>query len=167
MTPKPSLLRAHYARLARLWPADPLRPHLPFQRVLLARRDDAVLADPTPSASPPSPSPSPDGGAAPGREARLETADDALARHGRAVNALYALLDDRFARKVPAPPPPVPPGSATSDRNRKQYPLPPHLLEPESNPAHYTRLIEDIAAAPGRSQATGLWIWLKGKVRFG
>ncbi len=111
MTPKPSILRAHYARLARLWPADPLRPHLPFQRVLLARRDDAALADPNPSASrqqPPSPSPSsPDGGAAPGREGRPETANDALARHGRAVNALYALLDDRFARKVPASPSPA------------------------------------------------------------
>jgi hypothetical protein len=41
------------------------------------------------------------------------------------------------------------------------------MLEPESNPRHYSRLIEDIAAAPGRSQVTSWWIWVKGKVRFG
>jgi hypothetical protein len=85
MTIKPSVLRAHYARLARLWPADPLRPHLPFQRLLLGRREDPVL----------SPPPSITGAEAP------TTADaDAVAKHARDVNALYALLDDRFARKV-------------------------------------------------------------------
>jgi hypothetical protein len=112
MTPKPSLLRAHYARLARLWPADPLRPHLPFQHVLLARRDDAALADPPPAAASqqqqqhpqPPPSSSLDGDAVRDRGDRPDQ-KDALAQHSRAVNALYALLDDRFARKVRSPPP--------------------------------------------------------------
>jgi len=106
MTPKPSVLRAHYARLTRLWPADPLRPHLPFQRLLAARRDDPVLSPAPPqSSSPSSSSPSIDNeGTAQQRPAAAATEQDALAQHARAVNALYALLDDRFARKVrPAP----------------------------------------------------------------
>jgi hypothetical protein len=97
MTLKPSVLRTHYARIARLWPTDPLRPHLPFQRLLAARRDDPVLSPR--SSSPPSPSP-PSVGSNATAQSTATAEQDALAQHTRAVNALYALLDDRFARKV-------------------------------------------------------------------
>jgi hypothetical protein len=102
MTPKPSLLRAHYARLARLWPADPLRPHLPFRRVLVARHDDPVLSESTSAAPQPNAQPSsssPDDGTLE-KQGGQQPPIDPLAEHHRAVNALYSLLDDRFSRKV-------------------------------------------------------------------
>jgi hypothetical protein len=128
MSPKPTLLYNHYARLARLWPADPLRPHLAFRRVLLARRDtfapppppaasaarapSPLSSSPSSSQSPshsPSPAPAP-AAAAPSSSPHAPAAPPPpdLAAHQRAVNALYLLLDDRFARKVSAtlfPPP--------------------------------------------------------------
>ena len=61
------------------------------------------------------------------------------------VNALYALLENRF---------------------EKEHPMPQQVRHPKSNPTHYDDLVTELAEAPGRSWFTSVWNRLKGSVRL-
>ena len=63
----------------------------------------------------------------------------------RQVNALHALLENRF---------------------EKEYPIPQQVRRPRSNVSHYDDLIKELDEAPGRSWFTNVWNRLKGSVRL-
>ncbi|KAF2399843.1 hypothetical protein EJ06DRAFT_530633 [Trichodelitschia bisporula] len=111
-----SVIAKHYARIAAQWPKDPLRPTVSFQKLLEAR---AVATE------------------------KLPVGQEAVEL--RNVNALYSLLDDRYAKK---------------------YPIPPRLLNPTSNPTHYQDLITELEEAPNRTWLQRLVNRWKGVVRF-
>ncbi|KAF1988295.1 hypothetical protein K402DRAFT_452993 [Aulographum hederae CBS 113979] len=97
-----STLSRHYKRIISTWPPDLVRP-ITYKEKIESHR----LKLTGPEVSP-----------------QLRVADL------RNVNALYSLLDNRYA---------------------KQYPLSEYYLEPQSNPNHYKEIIEEFDNAPKRS----------------
>jgi len=61
------------------------------------------------------------------------------------VNALYALLENRF---------------------EKEFPTPRQVRHPRSNATHYDDLVREMDAAPQRSWFTNTWNRIKGSVRM-
>ena len=61
------------------------------------------------------------------------------------ANALYTLLEDRYA---------------------KEFPLPATLRQPASSPTHYDDLITEMQEAPTRSWLGGVMKRIKGSLRF-
>jgi len=119
-----SIVYKHYQRALSMWPKDRLRPECQFQDVLMKRVERTFL--PTPGYSPET------GEAldAPSVDERRELAQ---------VNALYSLLEGRYAEKY-------------QPRNT--------LMHPASNPNHYSNLLAELDAAPDRST----WGWIKNRL---
>lgn len=63
----------------------------------------------------------------------------------RQVNALYSLLENRYANKSP---------------------MPQSLRRPSSDPEHYDVLVKELEEAPNRSWFGGLVKRIKGSLRF-
>lgn len=53
-----------------------------------------------------------------------------------------------------------------SDHNTLQYPTPKHVLAPQSNPGHYTDLMEEMERAPQRGWWDNFVAGIKGRIRF-
>ncbi|KAI9731417.1 MAG: hypothetical protein M1818_007807 [Claussenomyces sp. TS43310] len=127
--PIQSIAHKHYLRALSRWPKDVLRPETQFadaMRRRATRRFETAKEQQ---------------GSGQGRSA---IAADEVAELEQA-NALYALVEGRFARKYP-----------TSDA----------LLQPTSNPTYYTDLIRELDEAPTRNwwnRMTNRW---KGFLRF-
>lgn len=132
----PKTIAKQYTRLLALWPKDALRPHLPFTRAIEHRAIPYVVspAEPTKSSSKSAAQPTP-------AKVPQATPQEEAAQ----INALFSLLENRYAKK---------------------YPLSPGVLKPASNPEYYDRLIAEIEAAPGKSWWALQWDQLKGKVRW-
>lgn len=122
-----------YTRLLRLWPADALRPNLPFTRAIEARAlpyGVQPLNDPKDSARTPgntTPVPSPASVPATGASTHP---NPSLAQESAHITALFSLLEDRYAKK---------------------YALGPDVFKPRSAPRHYEDLMREIERAPGKS----------------
>ncbi|KIY02605.1 uncharacterized protein Z520_01070 [Fonsecaea multimorphosa CBS 102226] len=133
MAANQSVVFKHWARIIKQWPLDRVRPaHVHFQKVMQSRLQK--LQSPAPAVSPKS--------------------NDALVtpvepfneqKEMRQVNALYSLLEDRYA---------------------KEYPIPQSVRQPKSNVSHYDDLVKELDEAPGRSWFTSFWNRLKGSVRL-
>lgn len=130
LTP-PQIVYKHYQRALSLWPKDRLRPDCQLQDVLLRRVNKTFL--PTPAFSPET-----------GEEVDAPAIDEA--RELEQVNALYSLLDGRYAGKV---------SQRRGERGMRadeiKYPPQSKLMKPTSNPEHYTNLLAELEAAPERS----------------
>jgi cytochrome b pre-mRNA-processing protein 6 len=130
-------IAAHYKRLLTIWPKDPLRPNLPFQKAIehraarfapsTAQKTDAARINSTTA---------PDASSAGPLDARQEL---------RNINALYSLLDNRYS---------------------KLHPTSPAMLKPRGNPEYYDKLLADIKEAPNRSWLKAKWENMKMKVRW-
>ncbi|EEP80643.1 predicted protein [Uncinocarpus reesii 1704] len=138
----PQLSRAqiatHIQRLLTRWPADAIRPASVSVHAYLQSR----LAPPTPSPQQPQSrwsqlfrrsSPA----AAAASPAQQSSAGDAPLLTSDNVNALYALLENRYQRK---------------------YPLPNSLRYPASRPDYYDGLLKEFEEAPRRG-----WLGRMGK----
>ncbi|KAI4737967.1 hypothetical protein E4T50_11575 [Aureobasidium sp. EXF-12298] len=101
----------HYARILSQWPVNRLRPELTFQTLLKKRIEAAPVAQVneanTARAQPPKP--------------RNEAQE---------VNALYSLLENRYATA---------------------YPLSNAMMHPASSPEHYTTLVKELDEVPDRT----------------
>ncbi|KIW28525.1 uncharacterized protein PV07_08183 [Cladophialophora immunda] len=134
MAANQSVVFKHWAHIIKQWPLDRVRPaHVHFQKVMQSRLQK--LQSPAPAAA-------------------SSKSNDALVtpvepfneqKEMRQVNALYSLLEDRYA---------------------KEYPLPQSVRQPKSNVSHYDDLIRELDEAPGRSWVTSFWNRLKGSVRL-
>jgi cytochrome b pre-mRNA-processing protein 6 len=121
-----SQIAKQYTRLLALWPADALRPNLPFTRTIEARGLPFGVKplSPAPSDSkaqsqskpPPQSTPAPIS-----TNPKLEQSQ---------VNALFSLLENRYSKK---------------------YTLSEGVLRPTSAPDHYERLMHEIERAPKKS----------------
>ncbi|KAF2738279.1 hypothetical protein EJ04DRAFT_509696 [Polyplosphaeria fusca] len=134
----------HYKRLLTLWPKDPLRPNLPFQKPIEFRATRFAEAH-APKTAPASPTPAPTAQSAKATAAPLAAANVSSQTELKNINALYSLLDNRYT---------------------KLYPTSAAMLNPKGNPEYYEKLLADIAEAPNRSWIKAKWENLKMKVRF-
>ncbi|KAF1923561.1 uncharacterized protein M421DRAFT_104313 [Didymella exigua CBS 183.55] len=122
-----------YTRLLRVWPADALRPNLPFTRAIEARAlpyGVAPLNDPRDSARTPgktSAAPSP--ADVPATTAQTH-ANASPAQETAQLTALFSLLENRYANR---------------------YPLSQAVFRPRSAPEHYDTLMAEIERAPGKT----------------
>jgi hypothetical protein len=108
----------HWARIIQAWPVDRVRPeHVSFQKLMQSRLQKANEALGTPAEQ----------------------------KEMRQINALYALLDDRFL---------------------KEYPLPAKVRHPQSSPTHYDDVVKEMDEAPTRTWVTSLVNRIKGSLRF-
>ena len=126
----------HWARIIKQWPVDRVRPeHVSFQKIMQTRIQN---------------------GSSPRAAAANVKSNEALVspveppqvnneKEMKQVNALYALLEDRFA---------------------KAYPIPASLRNPASNPTHYDDVVREMEEAPTRSWVGSLLNNLRGKLRF-
>ncbi|KAI8939509.1 hypothetical protein NX059_003280 [Plenodomus lindquistii] len=120
-----------YTRLLTLWPKDALRPNLPFTRTIEHRGlpfGVQPLAPATPDTSPSKSSNPTPTIAAKSTAPPPSPSNPQLEQHQ--INALFSLLDNKFAKK---------------------YPLSPDVLKPKSAPQHYVKLMEEIEKAPKKS----------------
>ncbi|KAL9111705.1 MAG: hypothetical protein Q9227_003980 [Pyrenula ochraceoflavens] len=133
------LARKHWARIIQRWPVDRVRPeNVSFQKIM----QDRLKAHPSkPSQN----------AAAKSIEANaaLVSATEPRkwdeAKEAKQANALYSLLEDRYAH---------------------QYPLPDRLRYPDFNPEYYDELCDELEEAPGRTPFERMWLKLKGRIRF-
>jgi cytochrome b pre-mRNA-processing protein 6 len=128
-----SQVAKQYTRLLRLWPADALRPNLPFTRAIEARAlpyGVKPLNNPEESARTPgktTPVPSP----ADVKATTASTHPNPTPQEENAqITALFSLLENRYAKK---------------------YPLSEAVFKPTSAPDHYTKLMEEIERAPQKT----------------
>ncbi|KIW69724.1 hypothetical protein PV04_05584 [Phialophora macrospora] len=129
-----SVIFKHWARIIKQWPVDRVRPaHVHFQKVMQSRLQK--LQNPAAAATNVK---SNDAQAIPVEPFNEET-------ELRQVNALYALLENRF---------------------EKEYPIPQRVRHPRSSVSHFDDLIKELDEAPGRSWFTNVWNRLKGSVRL-
>jgi cytochrome b pre-mRNA-processing protein 6 len=95
------------------------------------------------------------------------------------ANALYSLLESRYAKKACSSRPPaifyltliifiisILLISYTNSYNWRQYPIANSLMTPASNPTYYTDLIRELEEAPKRSWWARLINRWKGGIRF-
>jgi cytochrome b pre-mRNA-processing protein 6 len=121
-----SQIAKQYTRLLTLWPADALRPNLPFTRTIEARGLPYGVQPLSPAPSDPKAqsqsTPPPQSTPAPiSSNPKLEQSQ---------VNALFSLLENRYSKK---------------------YTLSEGVLRPTSAPDHYERLMHEIERAPKKS----------------
>ncbi|KIX06823.1 uncharacterized protein Z518_04799 [Rhinocladiella mackenziei CBS 650.93] len=136
MSANQSIAVKHWARIIKRWPVDQLRPeYVSFQKCMQNRLQDPSSTPVTPEAKP---------NKTVGTTAGEFTSSPE--KDIRQVNALYALLEDRFA---------------------KEYPTPNALRHPKATPTHYDDLAKEMEAASTRSWAGQLWNRLKGVIRWG
>ncbi|KAJ9604116.1 hypothetical protein H2200_011639 [Cladophialophora chaetospira] len=129
-----SVVLKHWARIMKQWPVDRVRPaHVHFQKVMQSRLQKLQ---------------------SPSTAANNVKSNDAQAipvqpfneqKEMRQVNALYALLENRF---------------------ENEYPIPQQVRRPRSNVSHFDDMIKELDEAPGRSWFTNVWNRLKGSVRL-
>ncbi|EXJ67030.1 uncharacterized protein A1O5_09676 [Cladophialophora psammophila CBS 110553] len=134
MTAHQSVIFKHWVRIINQWPLDRVRPaHVHFQKVMQSR-----LQKPR----------------SPTSAAAAVKSNNAVAtpvepfneqREMRQVNALYALLENRFSN---------------------EYPTPQLVRHPKSNTSHYDDLVRELDDAPGRSWFISVWNRLKGSIRL-
>lgn len=157
----PQLAYKHWLRIIRLWPADPVRPQtVSFQHIM---RQHLTKIHPSPSPSPitsassaadsvkandvlvtavPPPPPPPSSSNPPPPSSNPSWDETQQLRQ---VNALYSLLENRYAT---------------------ENPFPQTLRRPVSDPEHYDVLIRELDEAPKRSWLAGLLKRIKGSLRF-
>jgi cytochrome b pre-mRNA-processing protein 6 len=124
----------HWARIIKQWPVDKVRPdYVSFQTIMQKRTK--ALTSPQKSVS--------DAKAGEGVVSTSEAFSEQ--REMRQVNALYALLENKFS---------------------KSYPIPENLRHPRSSPSHYDDVVREMDEAPTRSWAAGLIKKIKGSLRF-
>ncbi|KAL5120364.1 hypothetical protein ACEQ8H_001654 [Pleosporales sp. CAS-2024a] len=116
-------MASHYARLLALWPKDALRPNLPFTRAIEYR---GLPYGVTPLAAAPAVAKQ---HAAPVKARQPAVARPAQLEHAQ-VNALFSLLENRYATT---------------------YPLSDATFRPQSAPDHYDRLMREIERAPRKT----------------
>jgi cytochrome b pre-mRNA-processing protein 6 len=129
----------HWSRILRRWPVDRVRPeNVSFQKIMTQRLDKhKAQTSPSAAASTIKSNQAVVSAVAPRRwdkQAELEQA-----------NALYSLLEDRYA---------------------KEFPLPRTLRAPASNPTYYDDLVTEMQEAPTRSWFVGVMKRIKGSLRF-
>ncbi|KIW74751.1 hypothetical protein Z517_11521 [Fonsecaea pedrosoi CBS 271.37] len=134
MAANQSVALKHWARIIKQWPLDRVRPsHVHFQRVMQSRLQKLQSGAPAAVSS---------------------KSNDALVtpvepfneqKELRQVNALYSLLENRYAN---------------------EYPIPQAVRHPKTNASHYDDLVRELDEAPGRSWFTSFWNRLKGSVRL-
>lgn len=130
----------HWLRILRRWPIDLVRPDTVSFRTVMQKRLENI-SKPTSSTA----------------AADNITSNEALvtakgapqtwneAAEMKQVNALYSLLENRYA---------------------KTYPLPEHLRRPQSAPTYYDDLMRELEEAPHRSWIGGFVKRMKGMLRF-
>ncbi|KAL8999648.1 MAG: hypothetical protein Q9169_001608 [Polycauliona sp. 2 TL-2023] len=132
-----SVAYRHFQRVLAQWPVDVLRPQVSFQDVM-RRRIDKQLGPSTPDQTTYDPA----------KESKdtlvtpLKPYDEQAQLNQ--VNALYSLMENRYAKK---------------------YPLSDRLLKPLSNPEYYDNLLKELDEAPKRSFFQRLLNSWKGFVR--
>ncbi|KAK2793904.1 hypothetical protein FQN52_000235 [Onygenales sp. PD_12] len=117
----PKSYTTHLTTLLTRWPADPVRPSAVSVQTYLQSRL------PKPTTSPNTTSPS----------------NKTLSPSS--INALYSLLENRYA---------------------KQYPLPEHVRHPRSMPDYYERVEREFREAPGRGWVGRVMEKVRGVLRF-
>ncbi|OAL54982.1 hypothetical protein IQ07DRAFT_640440 [Pyrenochaeta sp. DS3sAY3a] len=118
-----STIAAQYTRILALWPKDALRPNLPFTRAIEHHGQPYGVQPLASTAQATTPKP-----ATPAQGKPLSPPNPQL-EHAQ-VNALFSLLENRYSTK---------------------YPLSPAVLRPVSAPEHYTKLMQEIEAAPKKT----------------
>ena len=138
LTIQPAALK-HWTRIIQRWPVDKVRPeNVSFQRIMQQRL--ARLTNP----------PTAEEAATKAKvnealvTAPTTPAMDETWELGQ-VNALYTLLENRYARATP---------------------LPQSLRSPASNPTHYDDLVREMAEAPSRSWLGNMVKRVKGSFRL-
>jgi cytochrome b pre-mRNA-processing protein 6 len=129
----------HWQQIIRLWPADPVRPATVSFPHIMRQRLSKLHPSPSSSSSTITTTSSSTSPSSPPTPAWDE------AQELRQVNALYSLLENRYA---------------------SANPLPPSLRHPASNPEHYDALLRELEEAPTRSWFGGVWKRIKGSLRF-
>ncbi|KAK2768669.1 hypothetical protein FQN54_000525 [Arachnomyces sp. PD_36] len=99
-------LSSHLRRLQSRWPSDPVRPASVSIPTYLQNHNPSSTPSTSTPESPAKPPPT-----------------------TSSINALYSLVENRYANA---------------------YPLPQHLRYPASNPSHYDDLVREFAEAPTR-----------------
>ncbi|KAK2808923.1 hypothetical protein FQN50_004196 [Emmonsiellopsis sp. PD_5] len=125
----PKSYTTHLTTLLKRWPADPVRPAaVSVQTYLQSRIPSNTNTTPSPSnkTTPPSDKTTP----------HLSPSS---------INALYSLLENRYA---------------------KQYPLPNHMRHPRAMPDYYERVQREFREAPGRGWVGRLVERVRGVLRF-
>jgi cytochrome b pre-mRNA-processing protein 6 len=130
---KQTVLR-HWARIIKQWPVDKVRPtHVHFQNLMQSRVQK--IQNPAAAAS-------------------NVRANDAQAipvepfnneKELKQINALYALLENRF---------------------EQAYPVAERYRHPRSNPTHFDTIIRELDEAPTRSWLASTWNRIKGSIRL-
>lgn len=125
----------HWSRIIKQWPVDKVRPeHVHFQKIMQSRLNK--LTSPTAAAA----------ADAKSNDASVKAPQPWDNQNElRQINALYALLENRF---------------------EKEDPIPARVRHPQSNPAHYDDLVRELDEAPNRSWVTSLWNRIRGSVRI-
>ncbi|KAL1303914.1 hypothetical protein AAFC00_000368 [Neodothiora populina] len=121
----------HYTRLFNRWPVDRLRPGISFQKVLKKR----IAAGPEPDINE-------------SNTAQVEVVNPSRSTPTaelREVNALYSLLENRYAN---------------------EYPLSQKMMNPTSVPDHYRDLEKELDEVPNRSWGQNFLKRLSGMVRW-
>jgi cytochrome b pre-mRNA-processing protein 6 len=128
----------HWVRIIQRWPIDKVRPEsVSFQKVMQRRLDR--LSNPSLNAA----ATSVKGNDALVSSAPPPTLDEQ--KELKQVNALYSLLDNRYAAA---------------------YVFPERLRHPASRETHYDDVLSEIEAAPGRSKFASMIQRLKGRFRI-
>ncbi|KAL2216214.1 hypothetical protein M432DRAFT_641906 [Thermoascus aurantiacus ATCC 26904] len=128
---RPKTLHARISHLIKHWPADPVRPaSVSVQNYLQSR------LPPSDPQSQQKPQQQQEGG---GEGKPAQQISEA------SVNALFSLLEDRYA---------------------KRYPLPQKLRHPASDPDHYDKVVREFEEAPNRNWLGRLKKRITGLFRF-
>ncbi|KAJ9638078.1 hypothetical protein H2204_004389 [Knufia peltigerae] len=135
MAANQSVVLKHWARIIKLWPVDKVRPeHVAFQKVMQNRVNK--IASPNAAAE----NVKADGALVTPVDPPRSNAQNEM----RQVNALYSLLEDRYA---------------------KEFPTPNKVRHPASQPTYYEDLIKEMGEAPTRTWLASTWNRLRGMLR--
>jgi len=142
-----SLALKHWSRILRRWPVDRVRPeNVSFQKLMTRRLEKhqktSQSSPPTTTGAAAAPPASVPSSSKVASQKKIEWDEQAELEQ---ANALYALLEDRYAR---------------------EYPLPGVLRQPASNPTYYDDLVKEMHEAPTRSWLGSLAKRIQGSFRF-
>lgn len=126
----------HWIKIISQWPKDKLRPQEVTFQTLMRKRLDKYE----------NPAKAAESAKVKGNAANVQPIDLTWneAKEARQVNALYSLMDDKFARK---------------------YKLPQNLRRPLSQPDHYDMVVEESEKAPSRGIFEKISIKLRNLIR--
>lgn len=128
----------HWARIIKRWPIDKIRPESVSFQTMMQRRLERIN-NPSLNAAATSTK---------GNEAMISAAPPAQfneQQEMKQVNALYSLLENRYA---------------------STYPMPDQLRYPASRKTHYDDLLKEMEEAPSRSKFDSFIQRMKGRFRI-